>query len=322
MQLYVDIAILAFLLFLSGVFAATEVAFLSLGPVKIHELMEKKVPGAESLHRLRAKRRKIVIALLIGNNIVNVAASAMATAVAIGIWGEAGLGVAIAIMTFLILTFGDIVPKSFATSNSERIMLLVGPALEFYYYLVFPLVAMFDAINYLIPGVYSRATGIEKFTEDEIRSAIKLGAKSKGITEKEKEMIENVLDFNDRTVEQAMTPKNKVVALDGRMLVATAHRKVLQNTQYSRFPVLLNGKVIGTVSVKILGRALYQHPDWHISKIAWEPVRFHPSVKVSEAFARLQKLGRNIAIVEDEKGRFLGIVTLEDLLEELVGEIK
>ncbi|MCX8196940.1 MAG: CNNM domain-containing protein [Candidatus Micrarchaeota archaeon] len=322
MQLYLDVLILGILLLLSAIFAATEVAFLSISPVRLHSLVEKKVPGAESLHRLRSRRRKVIIALLIGNNVVNIAASAIATAVAIGIWGESGLGLAIAIMTFLILTFGDIVPKSFATSHAEKIMLIISPALEFYYYLVFPFVALFDLLNHLIPGVYSRPTGIEKFTEDEIRSAVKLGAKTKGITEKEKEMIENVLEFNDRTVAHAMTPKSKVVSIDGNMIVATAHKKVLENTQYSRFPVLQNGKVIGTVSVRMLGRALYQHPDWHVSKIAWEPIRFHPNVKVSEAFARLQKLGRNIAIVEDEKGRFLGIVTVEDLLEELVGEIK
>jgi putative hemolysin len=322
MQLYIDGAILVALLGLSAFFAASEVAFLSISSVRLHALLEKKIQGAESLHRLKSNRRKVIIALLIGNNVVNIAASAIATSAAIGIWGEGGLGIAIAIMTFLILTFGDIVPKSFATANGERIMLSVSPIIEVFYHLTYPLVMMFDIINRIIPGVYSRATGLEQFTEEEVRSAIKLGAKHKGITEKEREMIENVLEFNDRTVAEAMTPKNRVVALDGNMLVAVAHKKALESSQYSRFPVMAHGKAVGTVSVKILGRALYQHPDWHLAKIAWEPIRLRATVKASEAFSRLQKLGRNIAIVEDERGNFAGVVTLEDLLEELVGEIQ
>jgi len=322
MQLYVDSAILLVLLAISAFFAASEVAFLSISSVRLHALLEKKVPGAENLHRLKSNRRKVIIALLIGNNVVNIAASAIATSVAIGIWGESGLGIAIAVMTFLILTFGDIVPKSFATANGERIMLAVSPIIEAFYYLTYPLIVLFDLINRIIPGVYSRATGVEQFTEEEVRSAIKLGAKHKGITEKEREMIENVLEFNDRTVAEAMTPKSRVQALDGAMMVPDAHKKALEQSQYSRFPVMVHGKVVGTVSVKILGKALYQHPDWHLAKIAWEPVRLRTTVKASEAFARLQKLGRNIAIVEDERGNFAGVVTLEDLLEELVGEIQ
>jgi len=321
MQLYIDVVILAVMLALSAFFAASEVAFLSISSVRLHALLEKRIPGAESLHRLRSNSRKVIIALLIGNNVVNIAASAIATSVAIGIWGESGLGIAIAIMSFLLLTFGDIAPKSFATANGERIMLAVSPIIEGCYYVTYPLVILFDIMNRLIPGVYSRATRVEQFTEEEVRSAIKLGAKHKGITEKEKEMIENVLEFNDRTVAEAMTPKNQVVALDGAMMVATAHKKALENSMYSRFPVMMRGKVAGTVSVKILGRALYQHPDWHLAKIAWAPVKIKMTEKASNAFARLQKLGRNIAIVVNEKDEFVGVVTLEDLLEELVGEI-
>ena len=130
-----------------------------------------------------------------------------------------------------------------------------------------------------------------------------------------------MLEFNDRTVGKAMTPKSRVVALDGNMLISIAHRKALENSMYSRFPVMMDGKVIGTVSVKILGRALYQHPDWHLSKILWQPVKININAKTSDAFSRLQRLGRNIAIVVNDHDDFMGVVTLEDLLEELVGEI-
>ena len=322
MQLYLELALLVAMLAVSAFFSAAEVAFLSISSIRLNSLLEKRIEGAKSLQRLRNSRRKVIIALLIGNNVVNITASAIATSLAIGIWGESGVGIAVGVMTFLILTFGEIAPKSFATGNAEMFMLFFSPLIEFICYVATPLVAVFDFINRLIPGVYSRATGVEQFTEEEVRSAIQLGAKHKGITEREREMIENVLEFNDRTVAEAMTPKSRVVALDGNMLVAVAHKKALESSQYSRFPVMMQGRVIGNVSVKIMGRALYQHPDWHLAKIAWEAVRVKSTMKASEAFARLQKLGRNIAIVEDDKGAVVGVVTLEDLLEELVGELK
>ncbi|MCX8175314.1 MAG: hemolysin family protein [Candidatus Micrarchaeota archaeon] len=319
---FASIVVLAALLCLSAFFSASEVAFLSISRVRLHALLERKAPGAESLARLREQRRKVIIAILIGNNIVNISASAIATSVAISYFGDEGVGIAIGVMTFLILTFGEIAPKSFATSNAERWMLFFAPALEILLAITSPLVFIFEVINRLIPGVYSRATGVEQFTEEEVRSAIKLGAKHRGISERERELLENVLEFNDRTVAEAMTPKSRVVALDGRMRVAVAHRKVMEEGGYSRYPVIMRGKVIGTVSVRILGRALYEHPDWPLHKIAWHPVRLKTYMRASEAFAQLQKLGRNIAIVENEKGEFAGVVTLEDLLEELVGEIQ
>lgn len=321
MELYVDAVLLLVLLALSAFFSATEVAFLSVSRVRLHSLLEKKMKGAESLARLRGMRRRIIISILIGNNIVNITASALTTSIAIGLYGEDGLGIAIGAMAFIILTFGEIIPKSFATSYGEAFILLVSPVVEVFYMITYPLVALFDFINRITPGVYARATGVERFTEEEVLSAVKLGAKHKSITDEERKIIENVLEFNDRTVGEAMTPKSRVVALDGNMLVATAHKKALENSMYSRFPIMVGGKVIGTVSVKILGRALYQHPDWHVAKIAWQPVRIRVNEKASNAFARLQRLGRNIAIVDDEKGNFAGVVTLEDLLEELVGEI-
>ena len=318
---FLEAAIFAVLIGISGFFSAAELAFLSLSTVRLHSLLEKNTPGAKTLGRLRANRRRVIISILIWNNVVNIAASALATEIAISTYGSEGLGVAIGVMSFVLLTLGEIIPKSIASTHGEGIILFISPVLEACYYLVYPLVILFELINKMIPGVYSRATGVERFTEDEVRSAVKLGAKHQGITEDERRLIENVLEFNDRTVGEAMTPKNRVVALDGNMLVATAHKKALENSMYSRFPVMVGGKVLGTISVKILGRALYQHPDMRLSSIAWQPVKIHVNEKASNAFSRLQKIGRNIAIVVDGKGEFVGVVTLEDLLEELVGEI-
>lgn len=321
-MVHLEAALLLVLLGISAFFSAAEVAFLSMSRIRIHSLVERKVPGSESMARLRERRRRVIIVLLIGSNVANVSASALATEVALGTWGEEGLGIAIGVMTFLILTFTDIVPKSFATSNGERFMLLFSPVIEAFYWITYPFVIVFELINRLIPGVYSRATAIEQFTEDEVRSAVKLGAKHKSITEKEKVLIENVLAFEDRTVAQAMTPRSRAIALPADMTVAAAHRKAVWSG-YSRFPVLSNErKPVGTVSVRMLGRALYDSPNASVRQVCWEPVIFRINEKAHKAFAKMQEKGRNIAIVVDEKDEFAGVVTLEDLLEEIVGEIK
>jgi len=319
---YLEAALLAVFIAVSAFFAASEVAFLSLSQLKLHSLLKRRVPGVESLARLRFKRRKVVISLLIGGNIANVTASALATSISIGLFGEAGIGIAVGLMSFLLLTFGDIAPKSMATTYGEKIALSFAPAIETFYWFSYPLVVLFEGLNRLIPGVYSRATGIEQFTEEEVRSAVALGAKHKSISEKEKELIENVLEFNDKPVSKAMTPKSKVTVLYYDTPIQEAHRKATFG-HYSRMPVLDNQqKVVGAVSIKMLAQAVYEHPDWRVGQVCSKPAVVRTTDKLHNAFASLQAAGKNIAIVLDEKNEFTGIITLEDLLEELVGELE
>ncbi len=320
-DIYLEAVLLLVFVVISAFFAAGEVAFLSISSVKLNSLLEKKVPGAESLARLRANRRKVVISLLIGGNVANVAASALATGISIVLFGEAGIGIAVGITSFLLLTFGDIAPKSAATTHGEKIALSFAPVIEIFYFCSYPFVVLFETINHAIPGVYSRATGIEQFTEEDVRSAVKLGTLHKGISEKERELIENVLEFNDRPISKAMTPKSSVVSLHAAMPVSEALRNAAMSS-YSRLPVLdESGKILGVVSIKTLAREVYEHPNFRVEQICSKPVILKTHDKLHDAFAKLQHLGRNIAIVVDEKENFAGVVTLEDLLEELVGEL-
>ncbi|MGV8084830.1 MAG: hemolysin family protein [Candidatus Bilamarchaeum sp.] len=322
MDIYLNGIALVVFIAASSFFSAAEVSFLSISLVRMHSLLEKKVNGAENIAQLRKEKRKVIIALLIGNNIVNIAASAIATDMALKLFGESGLGIAIGVMTFLLLTVGDIMPKSFATSNGERFMLFFGRLILIFYKCSYPLVWIFDRINHIVPGVYSRATVLEQFSEDEVRTAAKLGAMHKGITEKEREMIEKVLEFKGRNIGEIMTAKSNVISLDADLTVSEAHKRAL-DSRYSRFPVLdKEGAIVGSLSIKILGRAYYEKPDRKVRDIVWQAVKIHKNEKVSEAFARLQTLGRNMAIVTDDNQKFVGVVSLEDLLEELVGEIK
>lgn len=321
MQLYVDSMLLVLLLAISAFFSASEVAFLSVSNIRLHSLLEKKAPGAESVHRLRRNRRRVIISILIGNNVANIAASALATSVALTFFGDAGLGISVGVMSFLILTFGDIVPKSFATTYSERIILAVAPILEMFYAASFPLVLVFETINRAIPGVYSRPTGIEKFTEEEVRAAVRLGAEHNSISQREKQMIENVLVFEDKTVAHVMTPKARVISFAAGTDAIDAQRRAM-DSMHSRFPVIKDGKVVGIVGLRALARAIYSDPNTKVEKIAIGPVKIRSGERLHNAFASLQELGRHMAIVVDERGEFVGLLTLEDLFEELVGQIK
>ncbi|MCX6770243.1 MAG: CNNM domain-containing protein [Candidatus Micrarchaeota archaeon] len=305
----------------SAFFSACETSFLSLSNLRLHSLYERRAAGSESLMRLRQSRRRVVIALLIGNNVANIAASALATSVALATYGDEGVGIAIGVMSFLILTFGDIVPKSFATTYGEKIILAVAPIVEVYCWIVTPLVLVFELINRAIPGVYSRATGIERFTEEEVRTAVKLGAAHKGITEREREMIEKVLAFNDKTVSQVMTPKARVMSFPADMLASEAHNKAVHSLYY-RFPVAKNNDIIGTVNIRALAKSVASNPNWKVEQVLLPVIKVKASDALNEAFAHLQVANRHFAVVVDSAGKYVGVVTMDDLLEELVGKIK
>jgi len=320
MELLIDAIALILFLAISAFFSASEVAFLSISNIRMHSLLEKKVPGAEKLEQLKKQRRKVIISMLIGSNISNIAASAIATTVALSLFGDAGLGISVGVMSFLILTFGDIAPKSFATTYGERMILKVAPIIEIFYKISWPLVMTFEFINMLIPGMYSRPTGVEKFSEEEVRAAINLGAQHHSISEREKQMMENVLVFEDKNVDQVMTPRAKVVVFPAGMSIVDAHRKAIEST-HSRFPVIKDGKIIGIAGMRALSKAIYEKVNAKVEDITIDPVHIRSGERLHKAFACLQDLGRHMAIVVNEKDEFVGILTLEDLFEELVGKL-
>jgi len=212
-------------------------------------------------------------------------------------------------------------PKSLATTHGDRIMLAFAPIVEGIYYAFFPLVIFFEFINRMVPGVYSRATGIERFTEDEVKAAVKLGAAHKSITEKERELIEKVLEFNDKTVAHVMTPRSRVVAFQSDALAGDALHKAIHSLFY-RFPVINDGHVIGTVNIRALAKAAEDNKNWKVGQIVLPVVKVKSSEPLNEAFAHLQAANRHFAIVVGDKGEFAGVLTMDDMLEELVGKIK
>ncbi|MBI5226209.1 DUF21 domain-containing protein, partial [Candidatus Micrarchaeota archaeon] len=204
---FVSSAVLVVLLVLLAFFSASETAFLSVTRVRLHRLVSKKVSGSSSLSRLKAHPQRTIITILIGSNVITVAASVLAADAAVQAYGDSGLGIATFIMTLVLLTFGEITPKSLASTHAETFALLSSPVLEVLQVLLSPLVFAFEAFIRLIPGTYSKKA--VRLTEDEIRSTVTLGAQDQAITQKEKQYIENVLHFNDKKVADCMTVKTR-----------------------------------------------------------------------------------------------------------------
>jgi len=319
MDLGLSLLALSVLIALNAAFSAVEVAYLTISRIRLHRLLERKLPGSESLARLKAQSNRTIIAILIGSNVAGVAASVLAADIAVGLFGDVGLGIATGFMTLLLLTVGEVTPKTLASSHAEPIILFFSAPLEALVFLLSPFVSAFDAFNRAVAGPHAKS--VSKITEDEVRAAVTLGAQDQAITALEKHYIENVLHFNDKTVAQCMTPKSRTATLAPDEPIPAALQKALQSP-YSRFPVVKEGKAVGIVTVKRLAYAAQNQKDATVADVMRTPALTLPkTLPANEAFARMQAAAVNMAAITGDNDDYAGLVTLEDLLEELVGEI-
>lgn len=316
--------VLFFLIILSAFFSASETALVAIHPSKIRELIAKKRKGAVSIEKLKNQPQKLLITLLIGNNIVNILATVYATVIFTEVFGSTGVGIAAGVMTFFLLIFGEIMPKilahrfhvSFSLFFARLILLLETLFLPLIWFLEI-IVAMFSKL------VGDRATSYS-LTEDELRAMVSLGAEQGSIEKQEQEFIENVLEFNDIQVEEVMTPRPDIQAFDVETTVNEAAKFMSKNT-HSRIPVYDGtlDNIVGILSVKeLLQQLAKENLDAPLNTIELFPVYHVPTTKkINQLFKEFQKKHLHMAIVVDEHGSVDGLVTLEDLLEEIVGEI-
>ena len=264
----------------------------------------------------------MLITILIGNNVVNIAASAMATVIATDFFGDSGPGIAVGVLTILILIFGEITPKSLATRFSERISLFISPLIYAFMRAIYPLVWLFLQFTNWIQS-RSSATEDPLVTESEVITMVEHGEVEGVIESGEREMIQRIFNFNDLKAEDVMTPRRQVFRLDGRRMVRDALPDIL-NESYSRIP--LYGKnpdeIISTVFLRdLMNVVASDNLDIPLSQIAQEPLYTPANKPIDELIITLRNKRRHMAVVVDEHGVMQGVVTLEDLLEELVGEI-
>ncbi len=310
---------LAALIALNALFSAVEVAFLTVSRIRLHRLLDRQAPGSAALARLKGKSNRTIIGILIGSNVAGVAASVLAADLAVRTFGDIGLGIATGVMTLLLLTLGEVTPKTLASQHAEAIILPFSAPLEALIFALSPAITAFDAFNHAVAGPHAHT--ISKVTEEEVRAAVRLGVQDNAITATERHIIENVLHFNDKTVVQCMTPKSHAETFGPTQTAADAFQHALK-ARYSRFPVIQNRKAVGIVTLKRLASAAQARKNLTVADCMHTPITYLPAkLAASDAFARMQHAGVNMAAVTDSKNRYVGLVTLEDLLEELVGEI-
>ena len=317
-----DITALFVLLIFSGIFSGSETALVSLSLARVEGLVKEHRSGARTLYQLKKNPSRMLTTILIGNNLVNIAASVMATVIATRWFGSSGPGIAVGALTILILVFGEITPKSLATRYAERISLFIAPPMYTFMRLIYPLVWMFDHFTAWVHRLTGQK-GDPIVTQLELISMLGHGEKEGTIEPVERQIIERVFAFNDLKVRDVMTPHSEIFSMEGSQSVADALPRV-NDGSYSRIP-LYDKQPDNLYKVlylrDLLAAMASGRSEARIDEIAHTPIFVSQYQTIAELFAELLHKKRHFAIVVDEYGVVRGIVTMEDLLEELVGEI-
>ncbi|MDG2075970.1 MAG: hemolysin family protein [Arenicellales bacterium] len=311
------------LLCLSALFSASETAMVSLSLARAESLMREGRRGSAALFKLKSEPQRMLIAVLIGNNVANIAASALATVFATRHLGSVGPGVAVGILTLVVLIFAEITPKSIATRHAERISLLVAPLMAGFLWLVSPLVWVFMQIA----NIFDRREGLQthepQVTESELISMVAYGEEEGTIEQQERQLIERAFTLTDLTVEDVMTPRQKIFMLDGGRTI-TELLPALTQVRYSRIPLYENDPddISRVLHLRDLLPVVIRGEEVGSLFNLGRPAKFVPERQaVTETIAAFRQEQQHMAIVIDEHGTLKGLVTFEDLLEELVGEI-
>ena len=323
MAIGTEIIILIILLLLSGFFSGSEVALISLTKLRARQMLDKKKPGAVFINKLKEDPQRMLATILIGNNIANVAASAIATSIMIGIFKNYAVAIATGVMTLLILIFGEITPKSIAAKNNELISRLVAAPIWYLSIVLAPILNVLDKFLNRFIKLIGIKTQEKVITDEDIMSVVRIAEEEGSIKEIEEKMIKSILEFDDINVSEIATPRKDMIMLESKFNIENALKLFLKK-KHTRTPVYEKQKdnIVGIIHVKdVMKNIQGKNKNLPITKIMYKPY-FVPEVKkISDLLRQFQKRKEHMAIVVDEHGSITGLVTLEDVLEEIVGEI-
>lgn len=316
-------------LIFSAFFSSAETAITSLGTIKAKHILEQKGRKAATLKIWLKYPGRIITTILLFNNVVNILASSLTTQLAYIYFKSGAVGIATGITTFCVLVFGEIIPKSFAKSHSETFALFSMPIVAFFYYLCFPLVKILSGFaNILIKIVSKGSVKTPLITEEEIEFIVSEGEKAGVIKDIKKDIIEGAFDFDETKVREIMTPRTDLAAFHTQTKLNEIIEETIK-TGHSRIPVFRDNidHMVGIVLAKDLLKYLNDQEDESQKDIVAEDVmrdaHFAPESKsIMEVFKDLKRTKSHMAIIIDEYGGTAGIVTMEDILEEIVGEIQ
>jgi CBS domain containing-hemolysin-like protein len=310
---------LAALLCCSAFFSASETAFSSASRIRLKNLAAGNNRRAKLTLKLLESYDKLLSTVLIGNNIVNIASSAIATVIFVGFFGSAGVSLATLVMTVLVLVFGEISPKTLAKEYPERIAMAFAPVLSFFILIFSPANRLAARWKRLVVRLFP-AKGKHSVTEDELLTFVGEVREEGGINRQEEEMIRQVIEFDDITAGEIYTPRVDLAAIPEGAGAEDIDRTFLE-TGYSRLPVYRDSidNITGVMLLKDFHRAVMkgESPAGAVKPVVYVT----KSMKVSKLLRTLQEKKSHLAVLVDEFGGTMGIVTVEDIVEELVGEI-
>lgn len=321
---YIQLLILILLIGLSAFFSSAETALTTVNKIRIRNLAEAGDKSAVTLTKVLEDQGKMLSAILVGNNVVNLTASSMSTTLAMNIWSNRAVGIATGVLTLVILVFGEISPKTISTLYSEKISLKYAKIIYLFMTVMTPVIY---AVNVLSSG-FLRLVHVdpnrkqEAITEDELRTIVEVSHEEGVIESEEKKIINNVFDFGDSVAKDIMVPRIDMAMVE----VGATYDELIdifREEKYTRMPVYeeTTDNVIGIINMKDV-LLIDRNEEFHVRDLLREPLYTYEYKNTAELMVEMRQTSNNMIIVLDEYGATAGMITLEDLLEEIVGEIR
>ena len=321
---YIQLLILILLIGLSAFFSSAETALTKVNKIRIRNLAEAGDKSAVTLTKVLEDQGKMLSAILVGNNVVNLTASSMSTTLAMNIWSNKAVGIATGVLTLVILVFGEISPKTISTLYSEKISLKYAKIIYLFMTVMTPVIY---AVNVLSSG-FLRLVHVdpnrkqEAITEDELRTIVEVSHEEGVIESEEKKIINNVFDFGDSVAKDIMVPRIDMAMVE----VGATYDELIdifREEKYTRMPVYeeTTDNVIGIINMKDV-LLIDRNEEFHVRDLLREPLYTYEYKNTAELMVEMRQTSNNMIIVLDEYGATAGMITLEDLLEEIVGEIR
>ncbi|OOB77738.1 MAG: hemolysin [Epulopiscium sp. Nele67-Bin001] len=324
-QQWIQLIFLAILLIASGFFSMSETALMAINKIDARHMVSQNIKGSKLVAKLISDPTKLLGSILVGNNLVNIGASSLATLLATDIFGSAGAGIATGVMTILVLIFGELTPKSTATKHPQEVALFVSKPIALIVIIFAPVVKVLLAISNLLIKLLGGSTDMNTafITEAELKTIVTVSHEEGVIEAEEKEMIYNVFGFGDLYAKDIMIPRTDMVAVD----IEATYEEVLglyKEYQFSRMPVYVDShdNIVGMLYIKDLLLDTFHPETFDVSNILREAYFIHEFKRIDELFKELRTKKTGIVFVVDEYGGTSGLITLEDLIEEIVGDIE
>lgn len=311
-----DIIIILILVAMSAFFSGSETSITSLSSIKLRQLVESNVRNAKKLEFLVENSTRTISAILIGNNIVNILGSSIATVIFVEMFGNNGVAISTVVMTLLILTFGEILPKNMAKSNSIRVALAVAPFIYIIVKILTPFTMFFGALSKLV----TKGNQDDKMTEDDLITILNVSHEEGILENEQKEMMENIFDIAETQAKDVMTNRTSIVSIPSDSTYDEV-LDIIKNNHFSRYPVVGENidDIIGLLYVKDL---LYVDKDnFDLKNHLRQAIFQYESRPNFLLLSELKKNKMSMAVILDEYGGTSGIVTIEDIVEEIVGDI-